>query len=301
VTAAVDVLAPGLRDPSPRGGLQEALRRRYLLKLLVRKEVKVRDQGSVLGLAWSYIQPATRFFVYFVVIGVVLSMDRRVPNFPIHIFSGLVVVHFFAQTFSSATRSVVKNRALVRKVGLPREMFAIAALIVSAVNLVPGLLVLLLVAVLTGWHVTWHFVPGLLLATGLVATWGFGMGLLFSAFNVYFRDVSRIVRVITSILPWSCPMIYAFEMVRDRFTGEYWWALEIYLANPVAEAVMLMQQAVWVPTLDVATLPARQAAALEMPQYLYERGLILLAVGLLFIVFAQKTFSRLESSFAEQL
>jgi ABC-2 type transport system permease protein len=291
--------APQFRDPAGRGGLRDVLRRRYLLRLLTRKEVKVQYQGSLLGFGWSYIQPLTRFTVYFVVIGMILGISRRVPNFAVHIVAGMVFVHFFSEALRSVTKSVVKNGALVRKVGLPREMFPVATVLVSTVNIVPGLIVLAIVSLLTGWQPTWHFVPSVVLAFLLVAVWGFGVGLLFSAFNVYYRDFSRVVQVITSVLPWSTPMIYAYDMVRDRFAGEYWWALEIYLANPVAEAVMLSQQAFWVPTLDDTA--AAQTGVLDLPPNLYERGLISVAVGLLFIVLAQKVFTRLEASFAEQL
>jgi ABC-2 type transport system permease protein len=291
--------APQLRDPGVGGGLLEVLRRRYLLKLLVRKELKVRYQGSVLGMGWSYIQPLTRFMVYFLIIGLVLGISRRVPNFAVHIVAGVIFVHFFTETFGSTTRSVFKNKALVRKVGLPREMFPVASLLVSAVNIIPGLVVLFVVSVLTGWHPTWHFLPSLVLAFSIVAVWGFGIGLLFSAFNVYYRDFSKVVQVISSILPWSTPMIYAFDMVRDRFVGDIAWMLEVYLANPVANAVMLSQQALWLPTVDDITGPDR--AALALPEDLYLRGLVLVALGLLFVAFAQKVFTRLEASFAEQL
>ncbi len=290
--------APELRDPAGGGGLIDVFRQRYLLKLLVRKEVKVRYQGSLLGMGWSYIQPLTRFFVYLVVIGIVLGLNRSVPNFPVHIVAGLVMVTYFNETFGSTTRSVIKNKSLVRKVGLPREMFPVAAVLVSAVNIVPAYIVLFVVSVATGWHWTWHFVPSLLLGFLLVTVWGFGAGLLFSAFNVYYRDFGKVVQVITSILPWSTPMIYAFEMVRDQL-GAHRWALEMYLANPIAEAVMLSQQALWVPTVDDPS--NAESGVLDLAPHIYERGLILLAVGLAFVWFAQKTFTRLEASFAEQL
>ena len=297
-TADAAAAAPQLRDPAGRGGLMEVLRRRYLLRLLVRKELKVRYQGTVLGMVWSYIQPLTRFFVYFVVIGVVLGMNRAVPNFAVHIVSGMVMVHFFSETFRSTTGSVVKNQALVRKVGLPREMFPVASLLVSAVNLVPALVVLFTVAVLTGWHITFHFVPSLLLGFTIVGTWGFAAGLLFSAFNVYYRDFTKVVQTITTLIPWSCPMIYAFEMVHERF-AQMPWALEVYLANPCAQAVMLSQQAIWLPTLDGT--PDAGSKQTMLPADLYVRGVITVLVGLLFVALAQKAFSRLESSFAEQM
>ena len=297
-TTADPATAPELRDPAGGGGLIDVLRRRYLLRLLVRKELKLRYQGTVLGVVWSYIQPLTRFCVYFLIIGVVLGLNRSVPNFAVHIVSGLVMVHFFSETFRSTTGSVVKNKSLVRKVGLPREMFPVASLVVSAVNALPALVVLFTVAVVTGWHVTWDFVPSLALAFMVVGTWGFGIGLLFSAFNVYYRDFTRVVQTITTLLPWSCPMIYAFEMVAHRF-ADYPWALEIYLANPCAIAVQLSQQAIWLPTLDGTS--AAGTAVTQLAPDLYTRGVMMVLVGIVFVAFAQKAFTRLEASFAEQL
>ena len=298
MTATEAAEAPQLRDPAGGGGLRDVFRRRYLLRLLVRKEVKVRYQGSVLGMGWSYIQPLMRYIVYFVIIGIVLGMTRRVPNFPVHIVAGITMVHFFTESLSSTTRSVFRNKALVRKVGLPREMFPVSALLVSAYNIVPGLVILFTVAVLTGWHWTWHFVPSLLLAFLVVASWSFGIGLMFSAFNVYYRDFSKVVQVITTLLPWSTPMIYAYEMVRDQLAGAE-WALQIYLANPVATAVMLSQQGLWIPTVD--DVPPSQQGALDLPPHLYERGLVMLCIGLVIVAVAQKAFTRLEASFAEQM
>jgi ABC-2 type transport system permease protein len=301
-TASSPAPSAPMRDPAGRGGLVDVFRRRYLLKLLVRKEVKVRYQGSLLGMGWSYIQPMMRFVVYYVIIGVVLAMNRSIPNFAVHIVAGMTMVHFFSETFGSTTRSVVKNKSLVRKVGLPREMFPVASTLVSAVNIIPGMVILIVAAILTGWHPTVDLVPSALLGFALVSVWGFGLGLLFSAFNVYYRDFSKVVQVVTMLLPWSTPMIYEYARVATVFEDRAWWALEIYLANPVANAVMLFQQAFWIPTVDDQGLSKPgEHDALDMAPHLYERGLILLVIGLLLIWFAQKAFSRLEASFAEQL
>ena len=64
VTTAPDRHPHGpLENPGRVGGLMDVFRRRYLLKLLVRKELRVRYQGSALGLAWSYVKPAVRFAI----------------------------------------------------------------------------------------------------------------------------------------------------------------------------------------------------------------------------------------------
>ena len=60
--STIDLTTPGLG-----GGLRDVLRSRYLLKLLVQKELKVRYRGSVLGLLWSYVKPGVQFVVFWLV------------------------------------------------------------------------------------------------------------------------------------------------------------------------------------------------------------------------------------------
>ncbi|MFD0540074.1 ABC transporter permease [Actinomadura luteofluorescens] len=142
----------GLRAPGGDGGLRRTFRETYLLRLLVRRELRARYKGSLLGLGWSYVRPAVHFAVYFYVIGVFLGMDDRVENFPVYLFSGMVLINLFTETLHSTTRSVTGNAALVRKVFLPRELFPTASVLVSLVHFLPGLMILLGGAVAAGWR-----------------------------------------------------------------------------------------------------------------------------------------------------
>jgi ABC-type polysaccharide/polyol phosphate export permease len=294
VTATV--AGGALTEPGGRGGLLEVSRHRYLLRLLVRKEVRVRYQGSLFGFAWSYVKPTVRFCVYFFVLGVILGLRKDVPNFPIHIFAGMVLIHFFNETFSSATRSVVRNKALVRKIYLPREMFPVASLLVSAVNFVPPFTVLVIGAFVTGWSPSLTGLVTGLLALAIIAVFAMAVGLLFSALNVYFRDFQNVVEVTSLLIFWSTPMIYPWSRVADHFGGT--WVETIYLANPLASAVMLFQRTWWIPTIsDDETA----AAARNLAPNLVERGLVILAAVCLLLLAAQWVFSRLESRFAEEL
>ena len=77
-----------LAPPGSNGGLLDVFRRRYLLSLLVRKEIQARYSGSFLGLFWSYVQPGVRFAMYYFVIGGILQLHKEVELFGIHIFAG---------------------------------------------------------------------------------------------------------------------------------------------------------------------------------------------------------------------
>lgn len=283
-----------LVPPGDNGGLHNVFRERYLLRLLVKKELQARYQGSVLGILWSYVQPMVRFLAYYLVIGYIFGLTRGMENFAVHIFTGLVLVHYFTETFSSGTRSIVKNKGLVRKMSLPREMFPVSAMLVSAYHTIPQILILLGGVLIIGWSPEpLDFAAGLLGFT-IVAVFGMALALIFSAANVFFKDFQNIVQTFTIFVMWSVPMIYPYERIANLFGGG--WAEQVYLANPIANGVILFQQLFWVPTVG----PDAQFPAVQ-PDFLFTRGLIVLAACLVLLAFAQWIFSRLEGKFAERL
>jgi ABC-2 type transport system permease protein len=287
------VPAGPLVPPSTNGGLLDVFRRRYLLRLLVRKEIQARYSGSFLGLFWSYVQPAVRFAVYFFVIGLILEIHDDVEYFGIHMFAGLVLVHYFTETFQAGTQSIVRNRAIIQKMALPREMFPVASMLVSAFHVVPGLVILAVASVAVGWTPDPVGIAAGLLGFAIVAILGTALALLFSAANVFFRDFSNIVSTLTLLVTFSAPMIYPYSMVEERF-GSF---ADYYLLNPIAEAVLLMQRCFWTG----ATSDPEQTMVEHLPENLFALGFAHLGAALLMLVVAQLVFSRLENKFAERL
>jgi ABC-2 type transport system permease protein len=284
-----------LENPGRVGGLMDVFRRRYLLKLLVRKELRVRYQGSALGLAWSYVKPAVRFVMYFYIIGLLIT--HNLENRPLHIFSGMIVVSFFTDALTSGSKSVVKNKALVRKINLPREMFPVSSIMVSTYHLVPMYVILMLACFVSGWTPDPMAFVAAIMAFVLVWVWGLATALLLSAWNVYFRDVSNVVDVIQTVITWTTPMIYPFGIVIDKLQGQHEFLYQLYLSSPLANSVLLQNRAFWTPSVSNPD----QAAATELPAHLFERGAVFVVLGFLFLWVAQVSFSRLEGRFAEKL
>jgi ABC-2 type transport system permease protein len=282
-----------LVSPSASSGLLEVFRRSYLLRLLVRKEIQARYSGSFLGLFWSYVQPAVRFGLYFFVIGLVLELHKNVEQFGIHMFAGIVVVHYFTETFSAGTRSIVRNKAILRKMAMPREMFPVASMLVSAFHVVPGLVILTVACLAVGWTPDPVGIAAGLLGFAIVMVLGTALALLFSAANVFFRDFANVVTTLTSFVTFSVPMIYPYSFVDERF-GRF---AEWYLLNPIAEAVLLMQRCFWVGT----TSDPAETARTDLPANLWPLGFAHLAAALVVLAVAQIVFSRLENKFAERL
>jgi len=282
-----------LVNPGRVGGLGDVFRHRYLLKLLVHKELRARYQNSAIGFAWSYVKPAIRFIMYYWVIGLLLG-PKSLENRALHIFAGMIMVSFFTNVLSAGTKSVVKNKALVRKINLPREMFPVASIAVSFYHMIPMYVIAIIGALLFGWNPDLGAFVAAALAFVIIMVWGLAVALAFSAMNVYFRDLSNIVEVLQTTITWTTPMIYPFSIIKDRLSGVLY---ELYLSNPLSIAVLLNDRALWLPTVAHPKVDR----VTELPAHLYERGLAMLAIGLVLLWLAQRVFSRLEGRFAERL
>ena len=202
-----------LVPPSPRGGLVEVLQQPYLLRLIVSRQLAQMYAASLLGLAWSYVQPAMRFGVYYVVMGFLLNGHAGTPYFAIHLFTGMVAVHYFGETWNGGTRSIWGNKSMVQKNRMPREIFPVSAMLVAAYHTMPQVLVLVVFCLISGWHLTWAAVAAGVLGVSIIVTFAMALALIFSALNVFYRDFQNIVQTCMQFMHFLVPMMYAFSRV----------------------------------------------------------------------------------------
>jgi len=289
------VVDADLVEPAPRGGILEVLQQRYLLKLLVTRQLAQQYAGSLLGLMWSYIQPAMRFGVYYLVFGFIINFHDDIPYFAVHLFTGIVVVHYFAETWGGGTRSIWQNRALVQKMRMPREIFPVAAMAVAAYHTLPQVILLTLICLFAGWHLTWTAVGAGLLGLAILIVFSMALALLFSALNVFFRDFQNIVATIMQFMHFLVPMMYPFSLVYG-FNASHPVLYQIYMANPVAQAVLLIQRFFWYPLIE-----DKSGLGVEFPPDMYVRGLITLVACLVLLHLSQRFFARCEGKFPERL
>ncbi len=284
---------PELLEPGRGGGLLDVARNRFLLRLIVRKELRVRYRGSVLGLFWSYVKPAVQFGVYFLALGVFLRLNQTLEDFAVYLFSGLVILNFFSEAFGNAARSIVRNAPLVKKIYLPRELFPVATTYVAAIHLLPQVVVLFIGALISGWRPSVPAFASALLGFAIVAVLVTGMGLLLAALNVYFRDFENIVDLLLIVVVWTSPVLYPWSFAKEAIGPA--WLEQLYLLNPLTVAAQLFQRAFWFPgTSD-------PLAVEELIPDLFARGIGALLFGLVVLLLGQLAFSRLEGRFAQEL
>ena len=285
-----------LVTPGRSGGLADVFRSRFLLKLLVSKELKVRYRGSVLGLVWSYVKPAVQFVVFYIALGVFLGLEQSprnpegLPNYAIYLFSGIVLINFFTEALGNASRAIVGNAGLIKKIYLPRQLFPVASVWVSGVHFLPQIVILVVACLFNGWSPSLLQLAAAVAGFLIVALLATGLGLLFGAVNVYFRDAENIVDMLLMIATWASPVLYAWSMVRGKL-GETFFTF--YQLNPLTVGVETFHFAFWLPTTDGLTPIPPHLLSLWIP--------VGLGISALVLLLGQFVFRRLEGRFAQEL
>lgn len=290
--------AQGWRAPGQDAGWLNPIRERFLLRLLVRKELRVRYRGSMLGMLWSYVKPAVQFIVFYIALGVFLQLSKGTPGYAVYLFSGIVVINLFGEVFGNATRSITGNGALVAKIYLPSQLFPWSSMIVALVHFLPQLLVLVVGALLSGWLPS----PTSMVAFGLgmviLLVFTMGLGMLAAALNAAFRDVENFVDLIVMVATWLSPVLYRISMVEESIGGTIWWWL--YQLNPLTIVVELFHVAFWRysgPVVDKLPMDPTLATPGE-PFGLWWAGLL---IAVATFVIGTVVFERSKRRFAQEL
>lgn len=283
--------------PGRSRGILDVIRWRYLLTLLVRKGTATRYRNSTLGWTWSYVKPLIQFFIYFLVMGFIFGQRDNVDNFPLYMFSGFITVQFFNEAFGNATTAIVGNKALVRKIYLPRELFPIAAIINAFIHFLPQLVILLVVATIYGWRPGFAEIGSMLAGLIMIALTAFGLGLLFAGLNVRFRDAENFAEVIRQLATWASPVLYTWQLIPDKMGPILG---HIYMCNPITIAVEFMHYGFWAETVDPYG-PDNHGGWIGFPPHFTIYALVALLISVILVFAGQMVFRRFERTFAQDL
>jgi lipopolysaccharide transport system permease protein len=205
--------------------------------MLVLRDLQARSRQAYLGYFWILAQPLLMTGAFAFLVQRVLNRgdDTPVP-YPVFLLAALVPWQFFANSLIDSTESLVRNIDLVRQVYFPREILAIYPVFARLVDVLVGcaaLAVFMLVAQVppSGWIV---LAPLILLELMLFVA---AFGLLLSAANVGWRDVSRGMPLLLFLLLYAVPVLYAAESVPSSIRP-------IYDLNPIAHLVEAFRAAV---------------------------------------------------------
>ena len=252
---------------------------REMIISLVRKDLRGRYKGSVLGFLWTFINPLLQLIVYTIVFSII--MNTSYEQYYLFLFVALVPWMFFSSSVTDGAASILKEKDMVKKIYFTKEILPISTVTSGFVNMILTFIVVFVVVIISGRGLN----PLALLCLPVVMIVEYilclGIALIVSSLTVYLRDLQYILGIFVMALQYLTPVMYGVDMVERSSAGK--WLVMMFNLNPMTPIIKIYRQIIYYG---------------EVP----ELGslLIAVAVGVVFIVVGEILFKRLQKGFAEE-
>lgn len=271
--------------------LSEYAESRELMANLTLRELRSKYKRSILGWAWSLLNPLATMVIFTVVFRFFLRIQpptgepSGLTNFALFLLGGLLPWNFLVAGTTGSIGTLVANATLIQKTYFPRELLVVSQVASWLVSF--GIeMVLLSIAFLVFGNMVLPYLPVVVLLMVVLSLFTTGFALAFSVLNVYFRDVQHLVSIGFQVWFYMSPILYPIALVPERATwfGRSIPVRDLYELNPMVAFVEAFRDCLY----DLR-LPSLGTAA-----YLLAFSAIVFLAGL-------ALFTRLEGRLAEEL
>lgn len=214
--------------------IEKIRKNRFLFKELVKRDFKKKYKRTMLGILWSMLLPLFQLLVMsWVFKG---FFGRTTPNYTIFLFSGTLLFSFFREATDNGMSALENNAGIFSKINVPKYMFLLSKSVSALINFGMTLIIYFVFVAADGIAFTWRF---LFLIYPILTLVGFslGMGLILSALHVFFKDISYLWSVATTLLQYLSAVFYtldAFSAAQQR----------MFLLNPVYDHILYFRTVV---------------------------------------------------------
>ena len=257
------------------GTVKELYAYRQMIFSLVKKDLRGRYKGSVLGFLWTFINPLFQLIVYTVVFSFILKTN--IERYYLYLFVGLIPWIFFSSSITVGAASVVAQKDLIKKIYFPRMVIPISYVTSCFVNMLLCFIVIFAVIIFSGVGVNFLALLTLPVIMAVEYLLALGMALLASAVTVYFRDLEHILGIISMAWMYMTPIMYDKAIVPERL-------LPVFNLNPMTHVIECYRDVLY--HKQIPDLTALLSAA---------------GLGILFLFIGCIVFSKLQKHFAEEL
>lgn len=255
--------------------IKELYAYRQMILSLVKRDLRGRYKGSVLGFLWTFLNPLFQLIVYTLVFSVI--MKTGIDKYYLFLFVGLVPWLFFSACLTVGASCILSQQDMVKKIYFPREVLPVSFVISQFINMLLTFIIIFIVVILSGVGINpiaLLYLPVIMIIEFILAL---GITMLSSAFTVYFRDLEYILGIVSMAWMYLTPIIYAQESVPKEI-------LPLFNLNPMSPIIIAYRDILYykqVPKLSTLL----QALLL---------GIIIIIVGFF-------SFRKLKRQFAEEL
>ena len=255
--------------------LKEIYEYRLMIYSLVKRDLRGKYKGSVLGFMWTFVNPLLQLLVYNMVFSII--MKAGVDKFYLYLFVGLIPWLFFSAAITGGSTCIIAQKDLIKKIRFPREIIPISFVTSQFVNMLLSFIVVIVVSLLSDVKLTIEGIlclPVIMIVEYLMAL---GIALISSSLTVYFRDLEHILAIVAMAWLYATPICYPETMVPEKY-------LSLYRLNPVTPIVNAYRDVLYYGrTPDLRTL------------------ILAVLIGIVTVLLGILIFGRLQRRFAEEL
>jgi len=181
---------------------------------LAKTDIKLRYQGSFLGIFWVFLKPLGIFAVLNFVFS---SYFDHTPNYPIRLLTGIILWSLFSDATMKGMTSLVTKTHILKKIFMPKWEIVLASILHSAIVFLFNLIILFLFL----FFFYQIFPNPLYLAMFMFYIFQiYLISLVFSLFTatvyVRLRDLDQIWEVLLRILFYATPIIFPIDILPDN-------------------------------------------------------------------------------------
>lgn len=255
--------------------LKEIYEYRQMIFSLVKRDLRGRYKGSVLGFLWTFINPLMQLVIYTIVFSVI--MRSGIEKYYLYLFIGLVPWNFFSSSVVGGSRSVLSQQGMVTKIYFPREVLPISYVTSSFVNMLYCFIIVLAFVFFSGIRLepaAFLYLPFVMVVEYFMAL---GMTMLSAAITVYFRDMEHILGILLQAWMFLTPIMYSTSDIPESIRP-------VFKLNPMSFIIDAYRD-----ILYYSRLPNMRDL------------LIALILGVVISIIGFLVFGRLKRGFAEEM
>jgi len=218
---------------------------RSFIVVLAKRDLKVKYAQTLLGVAWTVVQPLVAMVVFTLFFSLLLDVKTEYP-YVLFVLSGVVSWNLFSYIFSHASQSLMNNQDLIKKVSFPKLVLPISKVLVAfvelGISLVPLFLLMIWYEVPLGIQIIWF--PFILI---VVAVFSLGLSLILAASTLRYRDLHHIIPFLVNFGIWFTPVFYPVSLIPDQYK-DY-----LYI-NPMASFISMFRWSLFGDAISVVAL-----------------------------------------------
>lgn len=193
---------------------------REMIFSLIKRDLKGRYKGSVMGFLWTFLNPLLQLAVYTMVFSTI--MRAGIEDYYLFLFVALIPWIFFSTSLTGGASCILAQQDMVKKIYFPREVLPIAYVTSQFVNMLLSFLVIFLVLVLAGYSLLLEAVCCLPLIMAVEYILALGFTMIMSAATVYIRDLEYILGILMMAWQFLTPVLYSIDQAPEEVRWIFW-------------------------------------------------------------------------------